>query len=209
LGDPPFLLMIAGPNGAGKTTLIRLLVQSGIEVGAYVNPDDIARGLDGSYDERVRQAQVVADRQREAFIEEKQSFSFETVMSHPSKIDILARAKAAGYFVQLYFVGIDDPQTNIERVELRVAQGGHDVPRDKIVSRWARTMKLLPQAIAASDRSFIYDNSAAGNDRPNPTLVFTAARGADGQLVPSLKIQPPPGWLQQYVLDVLSVKYWP
>jgi predicted ABC-type ATPase len=127
--------MVAGPNGAGKTTLVRTLRQTGVEFGEYINPDDIARELPGSYDDRVRQAQVIADRRREACIEAKRSFSFETVMSHPSKIDILARAKAAGFYVQLFFVGIDDPQTNIERVQLRVTQGGHDVPIDKIVPR--------------------------------------------------------------------------
>jgi predicted ABC-type ATPase len=104
--------MVAGPNGAGKTTLVRTLRQTGVEFGEYINPDDIACELLGSYDDRVRQAQVIADRRREACIEAGHSFSFETVMSHPSKIDILARAKAAGFFVQLFFVGIDDPQTN-------------------------------------------------------------------------------------------------
>jgi predicted ABC-type ATPase len=105
--------MVAGPNGAGKTTLVWTLRQKGVEFGEYINPDDIARELQGSYDDRVRQAQSIADRRREACIEARRSFSFETVMSHPSKIDILARAKAAGFYVQLFFVGIDDPQTNI------------------------------------------------------------------------------------------------
>lgn len=127
----PFLLIVAGPNGAGKTTLVQTLRQNGVEFGEYINPDDIARELQGSYDDRVRQAQVIADRRREACIEARRSFSFETVMSHPSKIDILARAKAAGFYVQLFFVGIDDPQTNIDRVRLRVAQGGHDVPQTR------------------------------------------------------------------------------
>jgi predicted ABC-type ATPase len=95
LGDP-FLLMIAGPNGAGKTTLFRNLRQSGVDFGEYINPDDIALELQGSYDERVRQAQTIADQRRDACIAAGRSLSFETVMSHPSKIDILARAKAAG-----------------------------------------------------------------------------------------------------------------
>jgi predicted ABC-type ATPase len=205
--DGPFLLMIAGPNGAGKTTLFRFLRQNGVEFGEYINPDDIARELQGSYDERVRRAQVIADRRREACIVEKRSFSFETVMSHPSKIDILVRAKAAGFFVQLFFVGTDDPQTNIERVSLRVAQGGHDVPRDRIVSRWNRTMALLHSAIQASDRSFLFDNSAAGGVDAGPTLVFTSALGTEGHFEPSLRIRPPPIWLRQYVLDPLDINY--
>jgi len=191
--------MIAGPNGAGKTTLFRALLHQGVEFGEYINPDDIARELPGSYDERVRQAQVVADRRREDCIAAKRSFSFETVMSHPSKIDILARSKAAGFFVQLFFVGIDDPQTNIDRVQLRVAQGGHDVPQEKVASRWSRTMTLLYEAIKVADSSFLFDNSAVGIEQ-GPRLVLTGVRKADGDVEASLRVSSPPSWLRHYVL---------
>src|SRR5829696_4783728 len=133
------MLMIAGPNGSGKTTLTSWLRQSAVDLGEYINPDDIAAELEGSYDERTAEAQQIADQRRQDCIAANRSFSFETVMSHPSKIDILARAREAGFFVQLFFVGTDDPQTNIERLALRVAQGGHSVPEDKIVARWRRT----------------------------------------------------------------------
>jgi predicted ABC-type ATPase len=62
--------------------------------------------------------------------------------------------KPPAFFVQLFFVGIDDPQTNIDRVQLRVAQGGHDVLADKIVPRWNRTMALLHRAVEIADQSF-------------------------------------------------------
>jgi predicted ABC-type ATPase len=198
--------MIAGPNGSGKTTLTRMLRRNGVEFGEYINPDDIAPELQGSYDERVRQAQVIADSRRDACVEARRSFSFETVMSHPSKIDILARAKAAGFFVQLFFVGIDDPQTNIDRVRLRVAQGGHDVPLDKIVPRWGRTMVLLHSAVEVADQSFLFDNSAAGIDQ-GPKLVLTSRRGADGGIETRLKTASPPSWLRQYVLEWPNVGY--
>jgi predicted ABC-type ATPase len=201
--DVPFILMIAGPNGAGKTTLISALRKRGVEFGEYINPDDIATELQGSYDERVRQAQVIADRRRDACIEAKHSFSFETVMSHPSKVDILARAKAAGFYVQLFFVGIDDPQTNIERVRLRVAQGGHDVPPDKIVPRWHRTMALLHRAIKIADQSFLFDNSAAGIDQ-GLKLILVATHGADGNVDLNVKVNSPPFWLRRYVLEPLG-----
>jgi predicted ABC-type ATPase len=202
LGNP-FLLMIAGPNGAGKTTLIHVLLDRGVELGEHISPDDIARELEGSYDERVRQAQVIADRRREACIDAKRSFSFDTVMSHPSKIDILARAKAAGFDVQVFFVGVDDPLTNVERVQLRVAQGGHDVPPDKIVPRWHRTMALLHRAINIADQSFLFDNSAAGIDQ-GLKLILVATHTADGNVDLNVKVNLPPSWLRRYVLEPLS-----
>jgi predicted ABC-type ATPase len=90
--------MVAGPNGSGKTTLTRLLRERGVDLGQYVNPDDIALELQGSYEARVAEAQRIADARRNQFIMARRSFSFETVMSHPSKIDVLIQANAAGFF---------------------------------------------------------------------------------------------------------------
>jgi predicted ABC-type ATPase len=196
--DKPFLAMVAGPNGSGKTTLTRLLRARGVQFGEYINPDDIADSLIGTYSARVARAQAVADRHRDACIEARRSFSFETVMSHPSKVEVLTRAKAAGFFVQLFFVGVDDPQTNVERVALRVAQGGHDVPQDRIVARWHRTMALLHRAVAISDRSFIFDNSASGPDVTGPRLVLEA-HVVDG-IVTLRERAPVPDWVRRFAV---------
>jgi len=205
----PFLLMIAGPNGAGKTTLTRLLRERGLEFGEYINPDDIAREIgDPSY----MLVQKIADQRRDARIEARRSFSFETVMSHPSKIDVLVRAKAAGFFVQVYFVGTDDPQTNVERVALRVAQGGHDVPKDRIVARWKRTMELLQHAMAAADQTLVFDNSASGSVAAGPRLVFRwsyeyehDSRGEflSKRLV-SQAFPPIPDWVRRYACNPVT-----
>jgi len=199
----PFLLMIAGANGAGKTTLTQLLRRRGVDFGRYINPDDIARELEGSYDSRVAQAQIAADGRREECIEAKQSFSFETVMSHPSKIDILIKARAVGFFIQLFFVGTDDPSTNVERVALRVAQGGHDVPKDRIIARWLRTMKLLHRAITASDEAFVFDNSLAAQIS-GPRLVFRRRCSADRE-IEIQQFAPLPHWVRRYIIDPLQI----
>lgn len=195
--------MVAGPNGSGKTTLIESLRRQGIDFGEYINPDDIAAKLEGSYVARVAEAQIIADHRRETCIETKRNFSFETVMSHPSKIDILVRAKTLGFFVQLFFVGTDDPNTNIERVALRVAQGGHDVPRDRIVARWARTMEQLHKAVRLADRTFVFDNSAAGNIDAGPRLIFCRSV-TQRSAAPHTQIFPPiPEWVRYYVMRPL------
>lgn len=199
--------MIAGPNGSGKTTLTRWLRERDIDFGKYINPDDIADQLKGSYKQRTMEAQKIADQRREACIEAKESFTFETVMSHPSKIDILARAREAGFFVQLFFVGTDDPQTNIERVALRVAQGGHDVPEDKIATRWKRTMGQLSEAIRSSDQVFVFDNSAAGTVETIPRLVFRRSPTKGGHRPWSEHHPPVPNWVQQYVLTPLGIGF--
>ena len=87
------------------------------------------------------------------------SFSWETVFSHPSKIDALAEAQAAGFRTYLYFVATEDPEINLGRVENRVGLGGHGVPPDKIVSRHAQSLGQVLAAIQHLSRAFFFDNS--------------------------------------------------
>jgi predicted ABC-type ATPase len=164
--------MIAGPNGSGKTSLTRWLQKNDFYLGRYINPDDIAQGLEGSYEVRTAEAQKTADILREECIKAKQSFSFETVMSHPSKLEVLDRAREAGFFVQVFFIGIEDPRINVERVALRVAQGGHDVPIEKIEPRWRRSMDLAADAILRADQAFVFDNSDTELSGTAPRLVL-------------------------------------
>lgn len=200
----PYVVMIAGPNGSGKTRLTQWLQSQGVAMGEYINADDIAASLVGSYESRTKAAQQLADQKRLACINEGRSFTFETVMSHDSKIEILIRAKAAGFFVQLFFIGTDDPMTNIERVALRVSEGGHSVPVDRIIARWHRSMELLGRAIAAADRAFIFDNSSTSRFGEGPPLVFTWRSVDEWEIRPSREGSVP-RWIEHYVLKKLGI----
>lgn len=160
MSEPPFLLVVAGPNGSGKSTLTDHLIEAGFDFGEYINPDQIASTLDLPQPERSRQAQITADFQRDRCLLSGLSFSFETVMSHPSKLDFMIRAHDAGYDVTLFFVCTTDPEINIRRVENRVRLGGHDVPHERIVARYWRTLELLPLAALVAHRTVLLDNSA-------------------------------------------------
>jgi predicted ABC-type ATPase len=203
----PFVLMIGGPNGSGKTSLTQWLRQNDIDLGQYINPDDIARELDGSYAERSAAAQGRADQLREECIEAKRSFSFETVMSHPSKLEVLARAKKAGFLVLVYFVGIDDPRTNIERVALRVQEGGHDVPRDKIVPRWTRSMNLAAEAILLSDKAFVFDNSLTEINGRGLRLVLRWNFDKEKNQRTWAETPPTPNWVTTYISTRLKTEF--
>lgn len=119
--------------------MINALRTRGVDLGIYINADDISRALSDKgpadqYD-RDRKAQMRSRQQRYAALETGQSLSYETVMSHDSHIDFMREARNRGYEVHLYFVGVSDPQINIDRIAQRVAQGGHDVPKDKTLKR--------------------------------------------------------------------------
>ena len=105
-------------------------------------------------------ASVCADFIRKKLIEKRVSFTFETVMSSTDKIELLKLAKKLGYKTYLYFVSTSDPLINISRVRNRVQLGGHDVPQDKIVSRYYRSLSNLKEAVKYTDRAYIFDNSS-------------------------------------------------
>ncbi len=106
-------------------------------------------------------AAVIADYLREKHITEGLSFTFETVLSHPSKIDLIKKAKQQGFRIYIYYISTESPEINVRRVQIRVAQNGHPVPEKAIRDRFVRTMNLLPDLIKSSDRAFLFDNSGA------------------------------------------------
>lgn len=109
-------------------------------------------------------AAVLADAIRRELLAQGSTFTFETVMSSPDKIDFMHKAQARGYRTYLYFVATDDPAINISRVKLRVSQGGHDVPEALIRSRYTRSIALLDDACAAAHRAYIFDNSGEAHE---------------------------------------------
>lgn len=102
---------------------------------------------------------IMADYLRTSLVKAGESFAFETVFSHPSKLDFMRSAKAAGYRIYLYFVCVEPPELCVSRVAIRVAQSGHNVPKEKILGRYKRCLSLLAEAIEISDRVYLFDNS--------------------------------------------------
>jgi len=133
-----------------------------------------------------------ADFLRQKLMEKKVSFSFETVMSHPSKVELLQRARQLGYHTYLYYISTEDPEINISRVPVRVSQGGHGVPEDKLRQRYYRSHDLLYEAIRHSDRAYLFDNSS---DHLVWFAEFTRSEAWEA------KIEQMPGWFKQAVLD--------
>ncbi|WP_231990994.1 zeta toxin family protein [Pseudomonas sp. B10] len=130
-------------------------------------------------------------------IKERISFTFETVMSSADKVSLLAEASKSGYRVYVYYVATADPQINIARVAYRVSRGGHNVPAEKIEARYWRSLELLSEAILASNRAYIFDNSDEGSEDLTQIAEIT-----DGELI-EIKSDTQPPWSKQFVLDKL------
>jgi predicted ABC-type ATPase len=170
----PIFHLLAGPNGAGKSTLYRALVSNG-DIGKaleFVNADLYEQShLQHIVDleKRSEAARDWADDRREALLNAKTSFVSETVFSHESKLALITQAQAMGFDVILYVVSVDDPQRLLARVSQRVREGGHDVPAQRILDRYPRTMANLKKAVRLADLAFVYD--AVEADRGAHLLV--------------------------------------
>jgi len=151
----PIIVALAGPNGAGKTTFYHAhLRSSGLR---FINADNIAAETSiGAYE-----AAAIANALRLELFRQRESFVFETVFSDPigDKLAFLKEAADSGYAVVLCSIGITDAAVSEERVAMRVSQGGHDVPSEKLATRFVRTLANLKGAINQLPLVLIYDNS--------------------------------------------------
>lgn len=147
----PEIIIFAGPNGSGKSTITAM---TNI-IEPYTNADNIKKSSHCSDME----AAILVDELRNKYIDEKISFTFETVLSTDRNLALLKRAKERGYFIRCIYVLTSEPLINVARVKARVQAGGHDVPVEKIISRYYRALALLPELLPICDICHIYDNS--------------------------------------------------
>jgi predicted ABC-type ATPase len=185
----PVLHLVAGPNGAGKFTLYRYLIQPRYPHLVFINADEyerdslqhIANPL-----QRSVAARAWADGQRDASLVLGESFVSETVFSHPSKLELMRQAKAAGFEVALYVVCLDEPRALLRRVRQRVREGGHVVPASKILERYPRTVANLAHAVRIANLAMLFH--AAETSEGGPLLVATVAEGQVTTHTPSLPL---------------------
>lgn len=166
--------LVVGPNGAGKSTFVAFTLAPLLPASVFVNADEIAkqRWPDDPTPHAYEAARVAADT-RSKLLELRRPFIAETVFSHPSKLDLLRAARAAGYTVIVHVLLIPE-ELAVERVKHRARAGGHDVPETKIRERHCRLWPLVADAIAESDSSTVYDNSRLNG----PRIVALLSEGA-------------------------------
>jgi len=184
----PIIVAVAGPNGAGKTTFCNAHLRSAAL--SFINADVLVHELElDAY-----AAASVASSIRRELVKRRESLIFETVFSDPvgDKVEFLKKAAESGYTVVLCYIGIAGPEVSEERVAMRVSQGGHDVPSDKLQSRFARTIDNLRLAIQRLPHVLVYDN----DDLSNPYQQVAVFE--QGRLMTSK--EPLPDWLEPLVL---------
>jgi predicted ABC-type ATPase len=173
----PAFHMLAGPNGAGKSTLYEQALKTRLDA-EFVNADHLlfkALGRHGLTREDAQLGQRLADERREALMARRQSLVTESTFSHPSKLQLLGRARRLGYRIVVYHLHLASVEHAIARVAQREAAGGHPVPETSLRGRYARNPALIRQAALMADQALVFDNSVLGRS-PRRLVVFSGGR---------------------------------
>ena len=178
---------LVGGNGAGKSTFYELLLKPrGI---AFLNADLVAKTERPDAPEAFSyEAARITMARLEDWINRGRSFCYETVFSHPSKLELLKQCKALGYECIVVYIHIDSDDLNVLRVQERKARGGHGVPEDKIRSRIPRTLDQVRKAGEIADELRLLNNSS----RENPFIRVADKKKSKV----SLFQEPLPVWAQ-------------
>lgn len=168
-------------------TLFNKAAEEGHVIDIFVKENFI---VDASKETHSYEGAFIASFIRHLLIVQNKSFSFETVMSHTSKIEEIKQVVSLGYNAYLYFVCIDSPEVNVSRVHNRVEKGGHDVAEDRIIDRYYRTLENLHLALPHCYRAYLFDNS--GKEQ---LLIAEVYKGSM-----ELKTDKLPNWFIKFVL---------
>lgn len=182
----PTLSVVAGPNGSGKSTLTSAIWFEGN--ANLIDPDAIARRINVAEPAR---AAIPAAREAilrcRALLGDRLSFTLETTLAGHGAMAIMRNAKNAGYRTFLVYIALGDPELHIERVRLRVSQGGHDIADADIRRRFTPSLMHAPEALQLADEAVVLDNSGI---HPVRTVLLSGGRVV-------WHADPLPGWVQQ------------
>jgi len=155
------IIIIAGPNGAGKTTFALEYLPNEAGCPLFVNADLIAEGL-SPFDPSaagVRAGRLMLD-EIDRHARSGASFAFETTLAGRRYTRLIPRWQGSGYRVHLVFLQLQNEALAIERVAVRVRQGGHDVPtgiiRRRFKQGWRNFQNIYRELV---DSWQLYDNS--------------------------------------------------
>ncbi len=181
-------------KGAGQSWVEKAAAEnSTISISCKENKLHVA-SAPSAYD-----AALAADFIRTLLLKKGETFTFETVLSHPSKIEFLKQAITAGYKNYLYFICTVDPQINIQRVQNRAQLGGHNVPESRIIKRYSQSLEVLPSIIPLCHRVYLFDNSTEER-----SIEPVAEIDNNGHL--TLKTGNLPWWVREHVIEKLYSK---
>ena len=155
----PTAILFGGVNGAGKTSLYEILSRTE-SLGKRVSIDEIVKS-EGSWQDPILQVRAAkaAKKLIDQYIENGESFHFESTLTGLVVYRQLEEARRRGFKTVLYFVGIDGSDKAVERVHRRVDRGGHGIDERAVITRYNAMNENLLRIASLCDEIYFYDNT--------------------------------------------------
>jgi predicted ABC-type ATPase len=188
--DRPKFWIVAGPNGSGKSTIYTGATIKDFNRSVWIiNPDLLTARIQAVESVSLQKANLEAVRRiytwLEASIAAHQTVGVETVLSTDKYRNLVLAAKASRFEIRLIYVILKSAGLNVERVRIRVAEGGHHVAKRKIIERRERSLQQLPWFLEHADGAWLFDNSGT-----KPRLIGTKLKGniaLDASAMPEIR----------------------
>lgn len=167
--ERPVFWIVAGPNGSGKSSFYNLTNIEGWGGSVWIiNPDLLTAKIIESEELALDAANLAAVQRIETWldssIEAYQTIGVETVLSSDKYRRLILQAQSRGFEVRMIYALLDSVDKQLERIRIRVSEGGHNVPEDKVRDRRTRSFQQFAWFAQRADRCFIFDNSDAVPD---------------------------------------------
>ena len=153
--------LFAGVNGAGKSTLYNSeKLDNDIKNSIRINTDEIVKKIGNwkNNSDQIRAAKIAINLRNECFQYDK-SFNEETTLTGKTILKTINKAKELGYELQLFYVGVNNPEIAKERIKIRVEKGGHNIENDVVEKRYYESLNNLKEIISKFNKVYLYDNS--------------------------------------------------
>ena len=205
------ITVLAGTNGAGKSSIGGATLRA--HGAGYYNPDEATRrilaanpGMDEPAANSFGWKEGV--RQLETAIADRRDYAFETTLGGRTIPGLLMKAAQTGIAIQMWYVGLDDPERHLARIQARVARGGHDIPADKVRGRYLTSRANLVQLMPYLSVLRVFDNSdeadPANGDAPAPRLILAIDGNRVVYPIDAASMSATPEWAKPVVARAFS-----
>jgi len=146
--------IIGGVNGTGKSSFSGIWKSKNEISGEIIDADKIT-AKNGVFPQEGEKLAVLRIAE---LLENEKNLTLETTLEG-NKAEITAStAKELGYYIRLYYIGLNTPEECLRRINNRISRGGHDIGDIDVRRRFAERWKSLYKILDYCDEAYFFDN---------------------------------------------------
>ena len=143
--------IIAGVSGVGKSSLTGVLKNLKTDLGIIIDVYKISAAHHGNN----MLAGKIAIERIHSCLQHDVCFTQQTTLSGHLTAQTAKKAKNHGYFIRMYYVGLNNAEESILRIENRVRKGG---PDEDVKRRFGNRKSSLVRVLPYCDEAVFFDN---------------------------------------------------